>query len=83
MTEETIKKLTTENLEKHKKGQKVLLYVLLLLAALLCYFGISDIQGGKAFEMWNFIMPICALGGAFSVWDVIKKINKELNSRGL
>ncbi len=83
MKEETIKKLTTENLEKHKKGQKVLLYVLLVLAVLLCYFGISDVQGGKEFKLWDFIMPICALGGAFSVWDVIKKINKELASRNL
>jgi len=81
MTEESVKKLSTESLLNTKKGQKVLLWALIGLTVALLFFPIYAMINGKEYDAIDFVMPICTLGGAFSVWDPIKKINKELANR--
>lgn len=81
MTEESLKKMSTESLINTKKGQKFLLWTLLVLTVALLFFPIYAMINGKEYDVIDFVMPICTIGGAFSVWDPIKKINKELANR--
>ena len=83
MTEEALKKLTTESLKNQKKGQKILLGALLGLTVALLFFPLYGMMNGKELDTFEFIMPICTIGGAFLVWDEMRKINKELVSRNV
>lgn len=82
MTKESVEKITTESLIKHKSGQKVLLWALIGLTIALLSFPIYDMIKGKGqYEVIDFIMPLCTIGGAVSVWMEISLINKELSNR--
>ena len=81
MTEESLKKMTTESLRNQKKGQNILLYTSIGLTVVLLFFPLNGMMNGNEFDVSEFIIPICTVGGAFSVWEEIRKINKELSSR--
>ena len=81
MTEESLKKLTTESLINQKKGQKVMLWLLLGVSIALLTYLITDMMNGKEFKANEFIIPLCAISGGYFVWNDIRKINKELSSR--
>jgi len=82
MTKESVKKITTESLINQKKGHKVLLWALIGLTIALLSFPIYDMIKGKGqeYEVIDFIMPLCTIGGAVSVWMEMNIINKELSN---
>lgn len=83
MTKESVKKLSTENLINQKKGQKVLLIALIGLTVALLFFPIYYMMNDKDYDIFEFVMPICTIGGAVSVWMEMSIINKELSNRSV
>jgi len=83
MTKESVKKITTESLINQKRGHKVILGALIGLTIALLFFPIYYMIKGQEYEMFDFIMPLCTIGGAVSVWMEMSIINKELATRDL
>ena len=83
MTKESVKKITTESLINQKKGHKVLFGALLGLTIALLSFPIYYMIKGQEYELFDFVMPLCTIGGAVSVWMEMSIINKELFNRAL
>lgn len=83
MTKESVKKLSTENLTKQKKGHQVLLGALIGLTVALLFFPIYYMMNGKDYDVFEFVMPLCTIGGAVSVWMEMSIINKELANRSV
>ena len=81
MTKESVKKITPERLISHKKGHKVILVALLAVAIALLFFPIYGMMNGQEFDMSEFVIPLCTIGGAISVWMEMSIINKELATR--
>ncbi|MEM1120716.1 MAG: hypothetical protein AAGJ18_09725 [Bacteroidota bacterium] len=81
MTEESLKKLSTEHLKSTKKGHNFLFWMLNGLAIVLLLFPLYDLLKGEEFEIMELTMSICCVGGALPLWEEIKKINKELATR--
>jgi len=81
MTKESVKKIATESLINQKKGQNILLWALIGLTIALLAFPIYAIIKGREYELFDFVMPLCTIGGAISVWMEMNIINKELATR--
>ncbi len=81
MTKESVKKIATESLINQKKGHKILLWALIVLTVALLSFPIYAIIKGQEYELFDFVMPLCTIGGAISVWMEMSIINKELSNR--
>lgn len=81
MTKESVKKIATESLVNQKKGHKILLGALLGLTIALLSFPIYYMIKGQEYELFDFVMPLCTIGGAVSVWMEMSIINNELSNR--
>ncbi len=81
MTKESVKRLSTENLINQKKGHKILLIALIGVTVALLFFPIYYIMNGKDYDVFEFVMPLCSIGGAASVWMEMNIINNELSNR--
>ena len=81
MTKESVKKIATESLINQKKGHKILLGALIGLTIALLSFPIYHMIKGQEYELLDFVMPFCTIGGAVSVWMEMSIINKELSNR--
>lgn len=81
MTKESVKKIATESLINQKRGHKILLIALIGVTVALLFFPIYYITNGKDYDAFEFVMPLCTIGGAVSVWMEMSIINKELSNR--
>jgi hypothetical protein len=81
MEKSELQKLTTEELQKKAKTNKILIGLFIPCILAFCYVIYSDYSQGKAMDMPNLIIAICSVGGLASVIPTLKAINQELKER--
>ena len=70
MTEEKLRILTKEGLISQKKGQIVLLLLLVGVAIALLYFPLVDKLNSKESDALELVIPLCCIASTFFVWGI-------------
>ena len=81
MTEEELKKLTTEKLKERVIGHKTLIGFSIGMGLLFAYFIITDYLNGKEIEMFSLMMIAVLFIGISALLPELKATQKELASR--
>lgn len=82
MAKENLQELSVEQLKKKEKGLKGVIIIFTILIAGLFFSIIRNYLIGEPTDWSILTIAICTLGGPATLYPELKKVQKELKSRG-